>query len=232
MARRVGGRIRCDTMNADLPAMFLLGLTGTVHCAAMCGPLVVALAGTSRGWGALAYNVGRITTYTILGGLLGAIGQHLGDGTPTGAMGPTMHAQVVLSLVSAGLLLWLGLARLGILREPGFLSNPISLFGRAGRALRTGGAPGLLVLGLLLGLLPCGLSWAAFARALAGGSAGEGALLVLAFGIGTLPGLILVGTGAAVLARRHARLADILAGILLVGMAVSLLAQAVPPLLS
>jgi len=219
-------------MNAEIPAMFLLGLTGTVHCAAMCGPLVVALAGTSRGGAALAYHVGRITTYTILGGLLGAVGQQFGDASPAGAMGPAAHAQVILSLVSANLLLWLGLSRLGIVPEPAFLSTPASLFGRAGRALRSRGAPGLLVLGLLLGLLPCGLSWAAFARAIAAGSASQGALLVLAFGLGTLPGLVLVGTGAATLARRHARLADILAGILLVGMAATLLARAAPALLS
>jgi sulfite exporter TauE/SafE len=80
----------------------------------------------------------------------------------------------------------------------------------------------MFLLGLLLGLLPCGLSYAAFARALAAGGPAQGALLVLAFSLGTLPGLLLVGTGASRFARRHAKLFDVLSGVLLVAMAAKL----------
>ncbi|MFP3870124.1 MAG: sulfite exporter TauE/SafE family protein [Syntrophobacteria bacterium] len=56
--------------------------------------------------------------------------------------------------------------------------------------------------GILLGMLPCRLSFASFSRALALGGPGEGGLLLLAFGRSTVPGLLLIGTGASALARR------------------------------
>ena len=59
-----------------------------------------------------------------------------------------------------------------------------------------------LPLGLLLGFLPCGLSYGAFAQALGTGSSAAGALLVLAFAAGTVPGLLLLGTGLSAIFRR------------------------------
>ena len=85
-------------------------------------------------------------------------------------------------------------------------------------------------LGLVLGLLPCGLSFAAFAAALPSGGATEGALAVFAFGLGTLPGLLLLGTAASRLARRHSRVIELLAGLLLIGMAAAMVADGVDAL--
>ena len=70
-----------------------------------------------------------------------------------------------------------------------------------------------------MGTLPCGLSYAAFARALAGAGILPGAGMALIFGIGTLPGLLAVGIGAAVFFHRYRRVADILAGLIMLGMA-------------
>jgi hypothetical protein len=74
-------------------------------------------------------------------------------------------------------------------------------------------------MGLMLGGLPCGLSYAAFARALAAAGMLPGASMALIFGIGTLPGLLAVGIGAAVFFIRYRRVADILAGLVMLGMA-------------
>ena len=81
----------------------------------------------------------------------------------------------------------------------------------------------LFLMGLVLGGLPCGLSYAAFAKALATGDVSAGLATTLAFGLGTLPGLLAIGAGAAVLMRRFRRQADMLAGLIMIGMAVVLL---------
>ena len=85
----------------------------------------------------------------------------------------------------------------------------------------------MLLVGMLLGLLPCGLSYAAFARTVPSGGAAPGAMLAGAFGVGTVPGLLIVGTAASEVARRHARLFDLLSGLMLIGMAAVLGADGV-----
>ena len=77
-------------------------------------------------------------------------------------------------------------------------------------------------MGLILGWLPCGLSYAAFARALAARSISSGALLTLAFGVGTLPGLLVIGTGAGALWRRYRVHMEMAAGLLMIAMAAGL----------
>lgn len=218
-----------------LSSMLLLGLLGTGHCLGMCGPLVLALPGRGRALlRHLAYHLGRIATYTAIGALLAALGAGLRGAAAGGAdpLGSVARLQVVLSILAATVLLVLGLARLGILREPGFLSlaNPGRVPGfRAlqARATGSGALPAVFALGLLLGLLPCGLSYAAFARVLTAEGPAQGALLVAAFGLGTLPGLLLLGTSGAAIAQRHRKLADLLAGVLLIGMAASIALDAI-----
>ena len=89
----------------------------------------------------------------------------------------------------------------------------------------------MCLLGMLMGFLPCGLSFAAFARALPSGSAWAGGTLLLAFGLGTLPGLLALGLGASGLLRRHRKHSDLLAGLLMIYMAVSLGADALQAVL-
>jgi hypothetical protein len=87
-----------------------------------------------------------------------------------------------------------------------------------------------LLFGALMATLPCGLSWAAFARALGAGSAQAAAVLVFAFGLGTLPGLLLLGTGAARLARKAQKVIDLAAAVLILGMALRLAVEALETL--
>lgn len=214
-----------------LASMFLLGLVGTGHCLGMCGPLVLALPFAQRGVRAhLGYHLGRLATYVVIGAAVAGLGaglRHAAAGSGEDPMGTLARLQLVVSLVAALLLLGFGLARLGIVREPEVLSlaSPSRVPGFEAlrrRAAEKGGGAAVFGLGMLLGLLPCGLSYAAFARALPVADPLLGALMLGAFGLGTAPGLLVLGTGGSTVARRHRRLADLLAGVLLVGMAVSL----------
>jgi sulfite exporter TauE/SafE len=219
----------------DHLTMFLLGLFGTGHCLGMCGPLIFALPGqTGRFCAHLCYHAGRIFTYTAVGGILGGVGASLASlagGFPNGHLSRVANIQVGFSILAAVFLFGFGLARLGLLPEPTWLAvaSPHKFPGWR-RLLKKNtphaGGGVYFALGLMLGLLPCGLSFAAFARALAAGGFLQGAALVAAFALGTLPGLLLLGTGISRFVARYRRLTDLLSGLLMILMAVTLAADA------
>jgi sulfite exporter TauE/SafE len=185
---------------------FATGLLGSLgHCAVMCGPLVgsFALAAAPLGarrslLGQLAYHAGRVTTYAAVGAGMGLTGSFV---NVAGRLAGAQQAVAVL----AGVLLVLagaGVAGLSVaLRraEARASARVIALV----RSLLEGGGPGRLYpTGLALGLLPCGLSWTVFLGAAGTGSAVEGLLLALAFGLGTVPALLAVGALGAALGLR------------------------------
>ncbi len=212
----------------DGVGMVLLGLLGAGHCLGMCGPLVFAFPGrTGRLLPHLWYHLGRAGTYTLVGGVMGGIGSALSGLGGNSALERLTAVQVGLSCTAAVFMLVFGLIRLGLLSEPHWLSalspERIPGFGRVlGRALRANGAPAFFALGLMLGLLPCGLSYAAFTRCLAAGGIVDGALLSAAFAAGTMPGLLLLGTGLSALVRRFRRPSELLSGALMLLMALDL----------
>lgn len=219
----------------DHLSMFLLGLFGTGHCLGMCGPLVVALPGRYAHWHAhLIYHAGRVSTYVLVGAVLGGIGQglvRLNAFGPDKAMLWTARLQIAISVPVAIFLLLMGLNRLGILDEPRWMARvtPQKLPGYRSvmsKVLNHRNALWLFIVGLMLGLLPCGLSYGAFARALVAGGAGQGALMAALFGAGTLPGLLILGTGAATLFHRFRAQMEIVSGLIMIAMAVSLAADA------
>lgn len=211
--------------NLDLVGMFMLGLVGTGHCVGMCGPLIFAFPGrTGRILPHVWYHLGRIATYTALGGVLAGIGQLLARAASGGGV---VTIKAVLWLVAAILLMLFGAARLGLLREPGWLSalgpEHIPGFKRTLQETKTGrGDAAFFALGLMLGFLPCGLSYGAFALSLGTGDVLKGVLVALAFGAGTAPGLVLVGSGGSAIFSRYRRQADILSGVLMVLMALKM----------
>lgn len=217
-----------------LLSMFLLGLFGTGHCIGMCGPLVVALPGSYERWYAhVIYHAGRVAIYTLVGGILGGIGHGLVvllNTDADAALLLTSRVQIAISLPVAGFLMFMGLARLGLYGEPQWMvkAMPQKIPGYGTvltRILNRRSALWLLGMGLMLGLLPCGLSYGAFARALAAQSMLHGAVMTLLFGVGTLPGLLLLGTGAARLFQKYRAQMDLISGLIMIGMAVSLVAQ-------
>lgn len=168
-------------------AALLLGLLGSMHCVGMCGPIALALPLQRKKPGALLpgifmYNLGRASTYAALGALSGLAGT-----TVKWAAG-----QQALSL-AAGILILLTLfisltgRRAG---APAFVTRKFSALRNALGKLFKDHRPGTLVsIGLLNGLLPCGLVYAALAGAASTGSFLNGAAFMFVFGIGTVPAL-------------------------------------------
>ena len=166
----------------ELWTAFILGLAGSLHCAGMCGPLALALPPTGAApvnyvAGRFAYNLGRVITYCLLGLVFGLIGQ---------------------TLLLAGVQRWvsiaLGLALLAGLFASGRLSRwlPVArlvggLKSRMSALLRRRSSLALGLLGLLNGLLPCGLVYVACAGATATGRLSAGAAYMAVFGLGTVP---------------------------------------------
>lgn len=185
----------------SLISALIVGLLGGGHCVGMCGGIVSAVSLSLPGQRPrvdflLAYNAGRIASYTLAGALAGAIGassffmQHV---LPVEQL---LYALASLMLVALGLYLagfWQGvlvLERLG-----GALWKRLQPVSRHFLPMKT--LPRALALGAVMGWLPCGLVYSVLVAALATGSAVHGALLMLAFGLGTLPTLMAMGVAAA-----------------------------------
>jgi hypothetical protein len=185
---------------------FVTGLLGGFgHCIGMCGPLVGSFAlatgplGPRRSMaGQLAYHAGRVTTYAAIGAVMGLTGAFVN------VAGRLAGLQEVVSVVAGLLMILLGLGAAGVSGALKRLEARAStrVVG-AVRGVLAGGGPGRLYpTGLVLGLLPCGLSWTMFLGAAATGSLPRGLALALAFALGTVPALLLAGAAGALLGAR------------------------------
>lgn len=182
--------------DTSFTAVFLIGLLGGSHCVAMCGGIVSALTlhapNSSPKWSLhLAYNAGRLGSYVLAGAVLGAIG-----GGMQQVMRDWLPVQWVLYVLANLMLVALGLYLMGATWSLAFTEklgqkvwSRLQPLSRRFLPARTVGQA--LPLGLLWGFLPCGMVYSALAVALVGGSAWRGAGLMLAFGLGTLPNLLL-----------------------------------------
>lgn len=168
----------------------ILGLAGSLHCIGMCGPLALALPGNANRSrfvaGRLLYNAGRVITYAALGAVFGLVGETL----------VLAGLQRVLT-IAAGVIL---LGWLIVRAKPGLLGRAQLIIPRLIAPLKTALAkqlrersfPALFTVGLLNGLLPCGLVYLALAAAAATGTAADGALSMIVFGAGTIPAMLAV----------------------------------------
>ena len=184
-------------------AVFLIGLLGGVHCVGMCGGIVSALTvqvrlpgqanPARREWPLhLAYNLGRIGSYTAAGAAMGAIG------TVGMLFNDILPVQLALYVAANLMLVALGLYLTGFTRAlSGVERLGQRLWARiqplTRRFLPARSVAQAFPLGVLWGFLPCGLVYSVLATALVTGSAERGAALMLAFGLGTLPNLLLAG---------------------------------------
>ncbi|KFB74109.1 MAG: hypothetical protein AW09_000609 [Candidatus Accumulibacter phosphatis] len=144
----------------------------------------------------LAYNSGRIVSYATAGAMAGALGE---AGMALSGQWPV---RTVLYLLANAMLIALGLYLMGVTRALAFSERCGQKLWRHLQPLSRRYLPARTVaqafpLGLLWGWLPCGLVYSALASALTSGSTVHGASLMLAFGVGTLPNLLLAGLLAA-----------------------------------
>lgn len=187
--------------------LYLIFLTtgftvGFGHCIGMCGPLVVSLSLNLKGKNLflphLLYNTGRVITYTVLGGVMGATGSftlvaaHLA-GIQKGALIVAGIIIIVMALAMSG---WLPLGRLF-----GEYYNPDGIISKGFRKLsQVKSTATYFPIGLLLGLLPCGPVYTALLAAAGAGMNAAGTLegivkgmaVMISFGIGTIPALFIV----------------------------------------
>lgn len=186
-------------MELNIASAFMVGLMGTAHCVGMCGGLLTAFASqTPAAKGnvllhqvkyALSYHLGRIASYTLAGAIIGGLAQSL-------SILFNINDYLLLLRVLAGVLMivtglyianiWFGLRkieRIGTrfwqLIAP--LAQKVMPFNSLKQAVIAGG---------LWGWLPCGLVYSMLTWSMAAGTAVDGALLMLAFGLGTLPALL------------------------------------------
>jgi sulfite exporter TauE/SafE len=178
----------------------LTGLLGSGHCLGMCGGLVAALAlSTDQQRGGLPfhllYTTGRLTTYTLIGLVVGWLGSAIAY-----AEAFATFSRIIL-LGSDLFVILIGLGSAGLLRGFNLLSlecaSPVRALSVAVRGLRR--LPPMvapLPLGLAFGFLPCGLLYAMAITAAQSAAPLRGAQIMLGFGLGTAPALLLFGTAA------------------------------------
>ena len=186
-------------------AAFLLGLLGGVHCVGMCGGIVAALSLNIKrstldaGLSAvlplqIGYNLGRLSSYVLIGLLASSFGWLLSQYLPD-----VRQAQQVLQLISIAFMLMLGLYLAGWWQGAAYLERVgapiwrhIEPLGR--RLMPVQHFFQAYVFGAIWGWLPCGLVYTILIWALLSADPVHGALLMLSFGVGTLPNLLLMGS--------------------------------------
>jgi sulfite exporter TauE/SafE len=174
-----------------------MGLLGSFHCLGMCGPLMLALppAGATRFHylaGRVACQIGRVLTYAVLGIVFGIFGQSLILAGWQRGLSILAGVVILASLVLRGTK-WAAQAT-------GWIAAGLARLRRSfGPLLQRRTVSSLFVLGLLNGLLPCGLVYVALAVAAATGSAAGGAEFMIAFGLGTVPAMLAVSLAGRIL---------------------------------
>ena len=166
----------------------MLGLLGSLgHCVGMCSAVVILFDRQPVFQNKFAWflaHAGRISTYVLFGLLFGAFGE---------ALASLGKLQAALSILFALLAFYMASAFIGLTPSPELLLSSLTQrWGRAIRNFKSASLPTSYLLGLLWGLLPCGLVLTALVPAIASQSALNGAMNMLVFGIATVPSLFAV----------------------------------------
>lgn len=206
---------------SDYAMIFMMGLLGSVHCLAMCGGLIMACSARCGGGARFSaeYNAGRVLTYVVLGAVMGLAGRTLASFGLFGGF------QGMVPAVAGAAMILIGLDLLGVIPPgvkgyvarllPGVLAEGLFPGGSGGKK---GRAP--FVVGMLNGLVPCGLLYAVGVKAAATTSPVEGALVMAALGAGTFVPLLFAGTLTGLLDRRRAGLATTLSSVIIIALGV------------
>lgn len=169
-----------------ISAGLMLGVLGSMHCIGMCGPIALAIPHKGKTTfsifsEAFIYNLGRVFTYSTMGLILGLVGSSF----------KLAGVQEQLSLI-VGLIILLGViipkkyySRLNDTKKISFFVSKIKL--KFQKLLKSKSLISLLFIGILNGMLPCGLVYIALAGSFASGNALTSTMYMAAFGFGTLP---------------------------------------------
>lgn len=187
-------------MDPLITMAFMTGFTGSAHCIGMCGGLVSALSLSEDGRSSgllfhLLYNLGRTVTYGAIGFVVGWVGSamvykhSMQDITRLLLIGTDLFI-ILIGLGSAGLFSKLNFSRLEFAGPVRLMSQVVSGMRRFPPALSA------LPLGLLFGFLPCGFLYAMALTAAQSADSMRGTGIMVAFGVGTMPALFLVGSAA------------------------------------
>ncbi len=184
---------------------FIVGVLGGVHCLGMCGGVVGGLtfsleSRVQASWWRmmsfqLAYNIGRLSSYAIIGAIFGALGVGLGSVAAFLPVQQLLQVVAGLFMIALGLYLggwWFGVAKVEKLGQ--HFWQYLAPYAKKMTPVRHYHQAWLY--GLIWGWLPCGLVYSMLIMAMTAGSALSGAGLMLAFGLGTLPNLMLMGVFA------------------------------------
>ena len=207
----------------SMSAVFIAGLLSGVHCAGMCGGIVGVVSlqtpGKRPAWQfQLTYNFGRILSYGAAGIIVGALGQ---SGL---ALKSTLPLQEILFALASSMMIVMGFYLAGFGQGVRYLEKAGSVVWKivqpyTRKLLPADTLPKAGMLGLAWGWLPCGLVYSVLLTALAMGSAWQGGLIMLAFGLGTLPNLLALGLFYnSVKKFAQARPVRLLAGLLVAGL--------------
>lgn len=184
---------------------FIVGILGGVHCLGMCGGVVGGLtfsleSKVQTSWWRmmsfqLTYNLGRLTSYVIVGAIFGLFGASLGSVATFLPVQQLLQLLAGLFMIALGLYLggwWFGVAKIERLGQK--LWQHLAPYAQKMTPVRHYHQAWLY--GLIWGWLPCGLVYSMLIMAMTAGSALAGAGVMLAFGLGTLPNLMLMGVFA------------------------------------
>ena len=174
-----------------LLSALMLGLVGSFHCAGMCGPIALAIPLNNKSWfskinGSLIYNIGRAITYALMGAAFGLLGKGLV------VAGFQKWVSIIMGLIMVTSVLFPSLYKNRFDFDKSVFSFVGNLKIKLGVLLKKKAYSSLLLIGLLNGLLPCGLVYMALAGAIATTNSLSGAAFMFVFGIGTLPMLFAI----------------------------------------
>lgn len=186
----------------ELPLVFVAGLLGSSHCIGMCGPFAAILGTAAQDWRQniswqLLYSAGRIFTYASLGAMAGYGGQRL-----AGLKWFGVNATAFLALAAGLLLIYEGLVTAGLsprirLKRSAHVACPSG--GLLRSMLRQQNRTGVFLAGVATGFLPCGLVYAFLLTAARSGDLFLGGMVMIAFGLGTVPLMVATGTTASLM---------------------------------
>lgn len=208
--------------------LFVTGVITSVHCIAMCGGINLSQTLTKEENGeisrtmfrnTLAYNMGRVVSYTVIGAVLGFVGGLAGLGTD---MQTSSLIQGTIKLIAGVCMVVMGTNMLGIFPELRKFRIRIPIFRKISGKGRTP-----FIIGLCNGLMPCGPLQAMQVVALASGSAVSGAFSMFCFSLGTVPLMLGFGSFVSALGKRFTRQVLKAGAVLVVVMGLSMLSQGI-----